>query len=146
MWLYEQKKFWKYCFDPKLQVWCCCKIWKGVFRAHCTQIWGTSKLVFNGHMTGTKVPKFWTDIRHFNCDCMSKRNFKNIVLIQSYMYDVVAKFEKVCLGLIAPNLRYLKAGLWGAHVSFTLSSIWWRRVLILHYGCWQGKKVGTLLW
>ena len=50
MWLYEQKKLWKYCFDLKLHVWFCFKIWKGVFRAHCTQIWGTSRLAFGGHM------------------------------------------------------------------------------------------------
>ena len=49
----------------------------------------------------TKVPKFCTDIRLFKCYCMSKRNFENTVSIQSYIYDFVTKFEKVCLGLIA---------------------------------------------
>ena len=44
------KKNWKYCFDLKLHVWFCYKIWKGVFRAHCTQIWGTLRLAFGGHM------------------------------------------------------------------------------------------------
>ena len=118
---YEQKKFWKYCFDLKLHVWFCYKIWKGVFRAHCTQIWGTSRLAFGRHMLilhyqvhgkerfpklfsyekllvrfakyqnakrahctkseSTKVPKFCIDIRLFKCDCMSKKNFENIVSI-----------------------------------------------------------------
>ena len=36
---------------------------------------------------------------------MSKKNFENIVSIQSYMYDFVIKFEKVCLGLIAPKFE-----------------------------------------
>ena len=36
---------------------------------------------------------------------MSKKNFENIVSIQSYMYDFVTKFEKVCLGLIAPKFE-----------------------------------------
>ena len=62
-------------------------------RAYCTK----SK--------STKVPKFRTDIRLFKCDCMSKRNFENIVLIQSYMYDFVTKFEKVYLGLITPKFE-----------------------------------------
>ena len=53
----------------------------------------------------TKVPKFSTDIRHFKCDCMSKKKCENIVLIHSYMYDFVTKFEKVCLGLIAPKFE-----------------------------------------
>ena len=115
------KKFWKYCFDLKLHVWFCFKIWKGVFRAHCTQIWGTSRLAFGRHMLilhyqvhgkerfpklfsyenlfvrfakyqnakrahctkseSTTVPKFCTDIRLFKCDCMSKKNFGNIVSI-----------------------------------------------------------------
>ena len=44
----------------------------------------------------TKVPKFCTDIRLFKCDCMSKFFFENTVSIQSYMYDFVIKFEKVC--------------------------------------------------
>ena len=44
------KKIWKYCFNLKLHVWFCYKIWKGVFRAHCTQIWGTSRLAFDGYM------------------------------------------------------------------------------------------------
>ena len=44
------KKIWKYCFDPKLHVGFSYKIWKGVFRAHCTQIWGTSRLAFGGYM------------------------------------------------------------------------------------------------
>ena len=53
--------------------------------AHCTK------------SENTKVPKFCTDIRLFKCDCMSKKkNFENIVSIQSYMYDFVIKFEKVC--------------------------------------------------
>ena len=30
-----------------LHVWFCYKIWKGVFRAHCTHIWGTSRLAFD---------------------------------------------------------------------------------------------------
>ena len=117
----SQKKIWKYCFDLKLHVWFCFKIWKGVFRAHCTQIWGTSRLAFGGHMLilhyqghgkerfpklfsyeklfvrfakyqnakrahctkseSTTVPKFCTDIRLFKCDCMSKKNFENIVSI-----------------------------------------------------------------
>ena len=34
-----------------------------------------------------------------------KKKIKNIVLIQRYMYDVVIKFEKVCLGLIAPKFE-----------------------------------------
>ena len=46
----SKKKIWKYCFDLKLHVWFCYKIWKGVFRAHCTQIWGTSRLAFDGYM------------------------------------------------------------------------------------------------
>ena len=46
----SKKYFEKYCFDLKLHVWFCFKIWKGVFRAHCTQIWGTSRLAFGGHM------------------------------------------------------------------------------------------------
>ena len=62
-------------------------------RAHCTK------------SESTKVPKFCTDIRLFKCDCMSKKNFENIVSIQSYMYDFVTKFEKVCLGLIAPKFE-----------------------------------------
>ena len=62
-------------------------------RAHCTK------------SESTKVPKFCTDIRLFKCDCMSKKNFENIVPIQSYMYDFVTKFEKVCLGLIAPKFE-----------------------------------------
>ena len=139
------KKIWKYCFDPKLHVGFCYKIWKGVFRAHCTQIWSTSRLAFGGYMLvlhyqvhgeerfpklfsyeklfvrfakyqnakrahctkneSTKVPKFCTDIRLFKCDCMSKKKFENIVSIQSYMYDFVIKFEKVCLGLIAPKFE-----------------------------------------
>ena len=45
-----QKKIWKYCFDLKLHVWFCFKIWKGVFRVLCTQIRGTSRLAFGGHM------------------------------------------------------------------------------------------------
>ena len=36
---------------------------------------------------------------------MSKKKFENIVSIQSYMYDFVTKFEKVCLGLIAPKFE-----------------------------------------
>ena len=44
------------------------------------------------------------------------------------MYDFVTKFEKVCLGLIHPNLRYLKAGLRPVHVSFTLSSVWLKKI------------------
>ena len=40
----------KYCFDPKLHVWFCYTISKGVFRAHWTQIWGTSRLAFGGYM------------------------------------------------------------------------------------------------
>ena len=44
------------------------------------------------------------------------------------MYDFVTKFEMVCLGLIAPNLRYLKAGLQPVHVSFTLSNVWCRQI------------------
>ena len=60
-------------------------------RAHCTK------------SERTKVPKFCTDISLFKCDCMSKRKFENTVLIQSYLYDFVTKFEKVCLGLIAPK-------------------------------------------
>ena len=51
------------------------------------------------------VPKFCTDIRLFKCDCMSKKNFENIVSIKSYMYVFVIKFEKVCLGLIAPKFE-----------------------------------------
>ena len=62
-------------------------------RAHCTK------------SESTKVPKFCTDIRLFKCDCMSKKKFENIVSIQSYMYDFVIKFEKVCLGLIAPKFE-----------------------------------------
>ena len=53
-------------------------------RAHCTK------------SESTKVPKFCTDMRLFKCDCMSKKKFENIVSIQSYMYDFVIKFEKVC--------------------------------------------------
>ena len=161
-------KFCTYCFNLKLHVWFCYKIWKGVFRAHCTQIWGTSRLAFDRYMLvlhnqvygeerlpklffyeklfvrfakyqnakrahctkseSTKVPKFCPDIRLFKCDCMSKKNFENTVLIQSHMYDFVTKFEKGCLGVIHPNLRYLKAGLRPVHVSFTLSSIWWRKI------------------
>ena len=34
-----------------------------------------------------------------------KKKFENTVLIQSYMYDFVTKFEKVCLGLIAPKFE-----------------------------------------
>ena len=44
------KKNWKYWFDPKLLVGFSYKIWKGAFRAHCTQIWGTSRLAFGGYM------------------------------------------------------------------------------------------------
>ena len=44
------KKNWKYCFDPKLHVWFCYKMLKGVFRAHCTQIWGTSRLAFDRYL------------------------------------------------------------------------------------------------
>ena len=116
-----------------------------MFRAHCTQIWGISKLAFEryllvfhyqiygkerfpklfsneklfvrfpkyqnakqAHCTkseSTKVPKFCTDIRLLKCDCKSKKNFENIVSIQSYMYDFVTKIEKVCLGLIAPKFE-----------------------------------------
>ena len=47
---------------------------KNAKRAHCTK----SK--------STKVPKFRTDIRLLSVT-VSKRNFENIVLIQSYMYD-----------------------------------------------------------
>ena len=61
-------------------------------RAHCTK----SK--------SARVPKFCTDIRLFKCDYMSKKN-ENTVLIQSFMYDFVTKFEKVCLGLIAPKFE-----------------------------------------
>ena len=147
MWLYEQKKNWKYCFDRKLHVWYCYKIWKCVFRAHCSQIWGTSKLAFDrcmlvlhylvyfeerfpklffyeklfvrfakyqnakrAHCTkseSTKVPKFCTDSRYSKCDCMSKKKKKieNIVSIESYMCDIVTKFENVCLWLIAPKFE-----------------------------------------
>ena len=49
MWLIPLDRV-TYCFDPKLHVWFCYKIWKGVFRAHCTQIWGTSRLAFGGYM------------------------------------------------------------------------------------------------
>ena len=45
-----RKKNWKYCFDPKLHVWFCYKIWKDVFRAHCTLIWGTSRLAFDRYL------------------------------------------------------------------------------------------------
>ena len=38
-------------------------------RAHCTK------------SESTTVPKFCTDIRLFKCDCMSKKNFENIVSI-----------------------------------------------------------------
>ena len=47
-------------------------------------------------------------ILDFNCDCMSKKKkkkIKNIVPIQSYVYDFVEKFEKVCLGLIVAFQR-----------------------------------------
>ena len=46
----SKKEIWKYCFDPKLHVWFCYKIWKGVFRAHCTQIWGTLRLAVDWYM------------------------------------------------------------------------------------------------
>ena len=46
----SKKKIWKYCVDLKLHVWFWYKIWKGVFRAHCTQIWGTWRLALGGHM------------------------------------------------------------------------------------------------
>ena len=36
---------------------------------------------------------------------------------------LIAQKAKVCLGLIAPKFGYL-AGLWRAHVNFTLSSAW----------------------
>ena len=115
-----------------------------MFRAHCTQIWGTLKLAFDryllifhyqvygeqkfpklfsyeklfvrftkyqnakrAHCTkneSTKVPKFCTDITLFKCDCMRKK-IENIVSIQSYMYDIVTKFENVCLGLIPPKFE-----------------------------------------
>ena len=62
-------------------------------RAHCTK------------SESTTMPKFCTDIRLFKCDCMSQKKFENIVSISSYMYDFVTKFEKVCLGLIAPKFE-----------------------------------------
>ena len=67
--------------------------YQNVKRAHCTK------------SESAKVPQFCTDIRLFKCDCMSKKKFENTVLIQSYMYDFVTKFEKVCLGLIAPKFE-----------------------------------------
>ena len=58
------------------------------------------------------MPKVCTDIRLFKSDGMSKKKKKkkkkknwNIVLIQSYMYDFVTIFKKVCLGLIAPKFE-----------------------------------------
>ena len=42
---------------------------KNAKRAHCTK------------SESTTVPKFCTDIRLFKCDCMSKKNFENIVSI-----------------------------------------------------------------
>ena len=62
-------------------------------QAHCTK------------SESTTVPKFCTDIRLLKFDCMSKKNAENIVSILSYMYDFVRKFEKVCLGLIAPKFE-----------------------------------------
>ena len=62
-------------------------------RAHCTK------------SESAKVPKFCADIRLLKCDSMSKKKFENTVLIQSYMYDFVTKFEKVCLGLIGPKFE-----------------------------------------
>ena len=81
-------------------------------RAHCTK------------SESTKVPKVCTDIRLLSVTVWAKRNFENIVLIQSYMYE----FEKVCLGLIAPKFEVPQADLRPVHVSFTLSSVWWRKI------------------
>ena len=50
-------------------------------------------------------PCFFRLGRLFKCDCISKKKFENIVSIQSYMYDFVIKFEKVCLGLIGPKFE-----------------------------------------
>ena len=52
-----------------------------------------------------RCPNFVLILDFFKCDCRSKKNFENIVSIESYMYDFVTKFEKVCLGLIAPKFE-----------------------------------------
>ena len=81
--------------------------YKNAKRTHCTK------------SESITVPKFCTDIRLYKSDCMSKKkktkkkNKKNqqqqlentLFWIQSYMYDFVTKFEKVCLGLIAPKFE-----------------------------------------
>ena len=89
--VYGEERFPKLFSYEKLFV--CFAKYQNAKRAHCMK----SK--------STKVPKFCIDIRHFKCDCMSKKKFENIVLIQSYKYDFVTKFEKVCLGLIAPTFQ-----------------------------------------
>ena len=142
----SKKIFWKYCFNPKLHVWFCYKIWKGVFRAHCTQIWGTSRLAVDRHMFYSftlssvygeeRFPKLFfykklfvhfpnikmrngliarkakvlrcpnfAQLDFLSVTVWAKKYFENIVSIQSYVYDFVTKFGKVCLGLIAPKFE-----------------------------------------
>ena len=122
-----------------------------VFRAHCTQIWGTSRLAFDWYTLvlhyqvygEERFPKLFFDEKLFvrfakvskcKSDCMSKKKKKkkkkieNIVSIQSYMYDFVTIFKKVCLGLIAPKFEVPQSWLRPVHVIFTLSSVLWRKI------------------
>ena len=68
----------------------------------------------------TRVPKFCAEIELFKLDYMSKKHFK-ILFCSKVTCRISLKNLKKCVrGSLHPNLRYLKAALLRAYVSFTI--------------------------
>ena len=146
------------------------KIWKGVFRAHCTQIRSTCNPGLRRvHVSFTLSSAWWRKIskitflrkvirsvsqnikmrngliaqkaKVLGCsnfalilDFLSvtvwakKKNWKYCFDPKSHVGFCYQNLKKCVYGSLHPNLRYLKAGLPQVHVSFTLSSAWWRKI------------------
>ena len=75
-----------------------------------------------------RCPNFALIFDSFRVTVWAKKKIENIVSIQSYMYDFVIQFEKVCLGPIAPKFEVPQGWPSRVHVSFTLSGVWWRHI------------------
>ena len=111
----SKKIFWKYCFDPKLHVWFCYKIWKGVFRAHCTQIWGTSKVAFGRYML----------VWHYHV--YGKTDFQNYISTKSYLS--VSQNIKMRNGLIAQKAKVLRCRNVVLILDFLSVTVWAKTIL-----------------
>ena len=95
------KKIWKYCFDLKLHVWFCLKIWKGVFRVLCPTTSSQSAL---------------------HTLIMVKKDFQNYFPTKSYSF--VSQNIKMRNGLIAQKAKVLRCPNFVLILDFLSVTVW----------------------